>query len=110
MISISFLKLNFDQELWEASNKRGGDHIGFECLKSFLQVVGTTGWGFKVVGVVGRVMAIRQYGRGGGVLLWPLQELTSMNDERPGSVTHGAVLPVPALTRLGVVQERKVHL
>lgn len=32
-----------------------------------------------------------------------------MNDECPGSVTHWAVLPVPALTWLGVVQESEVH-
>lgn len=42
-------------------------------------------------------------------LQWPRRKLTSMSDEGPGSVTHGAVLPVPALTGLGVVQEGKVH-
>lgn len=57
---------------------------------------------------MGRVMVIDIEGGGGG-LRWPPWELTSMDDERPGGVTHGAVLPVPALTGLGVVQEREVH-
>lgn len=46
---------------------------------------------------MGQVMAIDNNGRA-AALLWPLRKLTSMNDESPGSVTHGAVLPVPALT------------
>ena len=32
-----------------------------------------------------------------------------MNDEGPGGIAHRAVLPVPALARLGIVQEGEVH-
>lgn len=53
-------------------------------------------------------MAIHSKGQGDGAAV-ALREWTSMNDEGPGSVTHGAVMPGPALARLGVVQEREVH-
>lgn len=76
------------------------DCIGFECLgpswKSWAQL-GEGEGREREGGCLGQVMAIDSKGRV-TALRWPLRKSTSMNDECPGSVTHGAVLPVPALT------------